>query len=207
MPEHRGLFVTIDGPNGVGKSTIVSGVTSRLRELGFAVLETNEPTASYLGQLVRRLEEEYRGRVYACLIAADRYYHLDHEVIPALLEDKIVLSARYIASSLVLQRLDNVDLEFIWALNSQIYIPDLSVILTAPANILQHRLDQRLSLSRFEQAELRSTELSYYLDAVDFLSVRGFNILQLDNGNTPIGQNISRIVTEVDKLARSRNHE
>jgi dTMP kinase len=207
MLERRGLFVTVDGPNGVGKSTVVRGVASQLQELGSIVLETSEPTKSHLGQLVRQLEAEYHGRVYACLIAADRYHHLDQEVLPALREGKIVLSARYVASSLALQRLDNVDLPFIWALNSQIYTPDLSVILTAPVDVLQHRLDQRPSLSRFEQTALRSAELSYYFDAIAFLSMHGFNTLHLENGNVPIEENIARIVTAVDKLTRSRHYE
>ena len=201
MSKHKGMFVTIEGPNGVGKSSIVSGVASRLRQLAFDVLETSEPTSSYLGQLVRQLEAEYRGRVYACLVAADRYYHLDHEVIPALQEGKVVLSVRYVESSLVLQGLDNVELEFIWALNSQIYKPDLSVILTAPAEILEQRLAQRPSLSYFERTESRATELSYYLDATEFLSKHGFNVLLLDNGNTPLDENINRISEKVRNFA------
>ena len=206
MSKYSGIFVTIDGPNGVGKSTIVICVASRLRQLGFDILETGEPTASDLGKFVRQLEADYCGRVYACLVAADRYYHLECEVIPALQESKVVLSNRYVESSLVLQRLDGVELEFIWALNSQIYIPDLSVILTAPVEVLEQRLSQRASLSRFERTKSRAMELSYYLEAVEFLSKRGFKMLLLDNGNTPLEENVSRLTEEVKNLMRMHNY-
>jgi dTMP kinase len=200
MLKHKGLFVTVDGPNGVGKSSVVDHLTSRIHQLGHKVISTSEPTTSDLGQLIRKMESVYEGRVYACLVASDRYYHLDHEIIPALQEGTTVLCSRYVESSLVLQRLDGVNIEFIWTINSGIIVPDLSVILTSPVEILEKRLSQRSTHSRFEQTKTRLMELNYYMDAAEFLKKQGFNILILDNGNNTLENTINRIYDEIQFL-------
>ena len=200
----KGIFVTFDSPNGVGKSSLLDGVANQLTQVGIDTLRTKEPTLSPLGQFVRGSEENFQGRILACLAAADRYFHLENEVLPALQAGKIIFSDRYVESSLVLQRLDGLDVEFIWSLNNQIYIPDLSVILIASVEILEQRLSQRSSLGRFERTKSRADELKYYLEAAEFLSKRGFNILLLDNGATPLDQNVEKVVQKIPKLNSHR---
>ena len=200
----EGFFVSFEGPNGVGKSSLLDGVANQLVRLNFDILKTKEPTLSPLGQFVRAAEENYQGRILAYLVAADRYFHLENEVLPALQEGKIVLSDRYVESSLVLQRLDGLNIEFIWSLNSQICVPDLSVILTAPVEILEQRLFQRSWFSRFERTKSRREELDYYIEAADFLSRYGFNIFLLDNGATPIDRNIAKVVRKILTLNSRR---
>lgn len=124
--------------------------------------------------------------------------------MPALQAGKIVFSDRYIESSLALQRLDGLDIKFIWSLNSQICIPDLSVILTAPVKILEQRLSQRSSLGRFERTKSKLDELNYYLEAGKFLLKRGFNILLLDNGATPLDENVKKVVQKILTLSSRR---
>lgn len=197
MINYKGLFITFDGPSGVGKSSILRGVANQLMQIGFNIFETKEPTLSPLGQFVRNAEEVYKGRTLACLVAADRYFHIDHEVLPALSEGKVVLSDRYIESSLVLQRLDDVEITFIWSLNSQIYIPDMSIILTARPEILDQRLVQRTQYSRFEKSKSRAEELKFYQEAATYLSQRGFNVLLLENDVTPLARNIDQVVHKI----------
>lgn len=111
------MFVTFEGPNGVGKTTILGGVGDRLLVMGFDVVQTKEPTASLLGDFLRVSEDAFSGKCLACLAAADRYYHVEREIVPALSSGKIVLSGRYVESSLVLQGLDGCDFDFVWGLN------------------------------------------------------------------------------------------
>lgn len=198
----KGLFVTFDGPNGVGKTSVFNGVADQLHQNGFEIVQTKEPTNSSLGRFILQAEESYSGRTLASLVAADRYFHLDSEVLPALRDGKIVLSDRYIESSLVLQRLDDVEVEFVWTLNSQVYVPDLSVILTASPKILKKRLAQRVSLGRFERTRFRAKELQYYLETVKFLSQHGFNILLLDNENVPLQENVNKVTKRIIEIAK-----
>jgi dTMP kinase len=50
----KGIFVTFEGPNGVGKSSLLDGVANQLTQVGIDTLRTKEPTLSPLGQFVRR---------------------------------------------------------------------------------------------------------------------------------------------------------
>ncbi|WP_322974781.1 dTMP kinase [Actinacidiphila epipremni] len=81
-----GLFVSIDGPGGVGKSTVTALVAEELRAAGAAVLATREPSDTALGRLARNGTDDYRGLTMACLIAADR-----HADMPDL---AVILNAR-----------------------------------------------------------------------------------------------------------------
>jgi len=195
------MFITFEGPNGVGKTTVLDGVLSELLATGLDTIKTKEPTKSSLGEFFKNAEESHRGDCLACLAAADRYFHVEQEIVPALSAGKIVLSDRYVESSLVLQRLDGCDLEFVWNLNSRIPIPDISIILVAEVEILAERLlARRKQLSRFELGEERNKEALFYREAATFIAERGFNVLLLNNGVVPISETITCIVQEIKKL-------
>src|SRR5208283_2400243 len=199
----RGFFATFDGPNGVGKSTILTSVSSNLRSKNLDVLLTKEPTDSEFGIFFRECEATIRGNSYACIAAADRYYHIEKIIKPGLKANKIVLSDRYVESSLVLQRMDEVDQNFIWELNKQVITPDLSIIFTTAPEILKQRLKLRDKLSFFEKSEASSErELEYYLQASKFLKSKGYNILVLDNDSTTIEENTGLICTKILDLIR-----
>ncbi len=198
MNAFKGLFITLDGPNGVGKSTIMGCLCKKLTSQGFDIYRTKEPTDSSIGQFLRQSEENYRGNTLACIAAADRYYHIEHEIIPALQNEKIVLSDRYVESSLVLQRIDNVDVDFIWTINKNIIIPDLSVILLASPDTLNQRLNLRSKHSFFERKETaRQQESDYYRQAAGFLEKQGFNVYVLDNESTSIEENSENITMQI----------
>lgn len=201
----EGIFITIEGPNGAGKSTLMELVAERLRVLDFRVLETVEPSRSSLGDLVRRLERVHGGKTYACLIAADRYHHLESEIEPAIASGSIVISARYFESSLVLQGLDGVSAEFIWAINSAIRVPDLSIVLTADPDILEKRTAARPARSRFEGLHSRAVELNAYLEAADVIASKGFNVLRLENGIVSIEENADAVCAAVLRLIHRDN--
>ncbi|MFI6758969.1 dTMP kinase [Micromonospora sp. NPDC050417] len=147
----NGVFVVIDGPSGVGKTTVVSLLCTRLREEGWPVHPTKEPTQDTLGTTARYGTDKYRGPTLACLVAADRYHHLEQEVRPALAAGKLVLCDRYLATSLVLQRLDGVEADFIWSINRYADRPDLTCILTGDPALSRSRAAARGIHSRFHR--------------------------------------------------------
>lgn len=199
------MFITLEGPNGVGKTTVLNAIYEKLSNLDFDVLLTKEPTKSNFGDFLKNSEESYQGKCLACIAAADRYFHIEQEIVPALSEGKLVISDRYIESSLVLQRLDGCTLEFIWGLHLQILIPDLSIILVAKPLILSQRLAARKSkLSRFEKTETRERELRFYRQTGKFLSQHGFNVLVLKNESASVDKVADRIVKKIQELHQQR---
>jgi len=195
--KRKGILVTFDGPNGVGKSSLVSKVADLLNATGVDALKTVEPTNSSLGKFIRANEQNYHGRVLGYLVAADRYFHLESEILPALKNSKIVLSDRYVESSLVLQKLDGLDFDLIWELNRFAYVPELSIVLTASVDILEQRLSKRTSLTRFERQYSRRNELDYYLKSANYLSNLGFNVMLIENGSASIEINAEAVVTKI----------
>lgn len=105
----KGFLVAFDGPNGVGKSTLIESVKTRLEFRGYAIYTTKEPTNTECGSFVRKFAESRSGIGLACLVAADRYEHIENEILPELKKGKIVITDRYILSSLILQQMDDVD--------------------------------------------------------------------------------------------------
>ncbi|MFE3205569.1 dTMP kinase [Embleya sp. NPDC059237] len=177
----RGYFLTVDGPGGVGKSTTVTAITHRLRETGHTVHPTTEPSGNALGIATRRLAQEVRGTALALLVAADRHHHLDTEIRPHLAAGHTVVCDRYLASSLVLQRLDGVPGDFIRAINTGITRPDLAVVLTAPAPTITRRLHTRGSHHRFENdPDNVARELDLYEQAITILRDMAIPVLRLD---------------------------
>jgi dTMP kinase len=175
------LFVTIDGPGGVGKSTVAALVAEKLRAIDAPVLTTREPSDTQLGQLARNGTDEYRGMTMACLIAADRYRHLEQEIRPALARGETVVCDRYVASSLVLQVLDGVSRDVVWELNRHADMPDLAVIVNAREDVISRRLQERGTHSRYErQPGGTQQECALFHEAARFLTSHGVRVLQLD---------------------------
>ena len=200
---YKGLFVTFEGPHGVGKTSLIKAIVHSLRKLGIEIVLTGEPTNSRLGRFARQAEEKFSGDTLACLYAADRYFHLENEILPALKKGKMIFSDRYVESSLALQRLDGVELDFIWQLNKKIYKPDLSVILTISPTVLKKRFAKRESRSRFEGDKYKKNEVKYYLEAAKFLKKKGFNILLLDSEKNSVKKNAEKVVEKIMKLDKS----
>ncbi|MFI9452542.1 dTMP kinase [Amycolatopsis sp. NPDC052450] len=154
------MFVTLDGPAGVGKTTTTRLLRKFLAQRGYRVHATTEPSHGALGETARHNTEIYRGYTLACLVAADRYHHLETEVRPYLESGHIVVCDRYVASSFVLQRMDEVPLPFIEAINAAADRPDLSIILQAPPAVTAKRVAARGAHDRFHSGEDSSRQES-----------------------------------------------
>jgi dTMP kinase len=197
-----GLLVTLDGPGGSGKSTAAAMVAERLESRGLSVLSTTEPSRTELGNLIRSGTERYRGLTLAYLVAADRYDHLEFEIRPALERGEVVVCDRYLASSLVLQRMDGVDEETIWSLARHVELPDLAVIVSARADVLVDRIAARgRAHSRFERDPANSAvEVRLYEAAADALRARGVYVVAMDSSATPaaaIADHVAQLVEDL----------
>ncbi len=193
----HGIFVSIDGPGGVGKSTTAQLVGEQLTAWGRRVYSTAEPSRTPLGEMIRASTDTYRGMALACLVAGDRHHHLATEIRPQLRAGAIVISDRYLPSCLVLQRMDGVGQETIWQLNNGAEIPDLAVILNAVPAVLTVRLAQRGGThSRFErQPDGPAIESAFYQDTAAGLTALGWPVCGIDvTARTP--SDVAAIVTD-----------
>ncbi|WP_395108126.1 dTMP kinase [Actinomadura sp. SCN-SB] len=194
------MFIVIEGPNGAGKTTTAARLGRRLRSAGRAVHVTAEPSDTPLGRLVRSAEAELTGRALALAVAADRHVHVEQEILPALDEGRIVISDRYVPSSLVLQRLDGLDIDEVWEYNARLPAPTLTFYLHLAAQHLQTRLNDRQRLSRLEQAGSPERELHLYRDAHRFLDRRGWRQHWVDCGGKNPDQVTDRILEHLGSL-------
>jgi dTMP kinase len=182
----RGMFVSVDGPSGAGKSTIVRRLAQMLVANGEDVHVTAEPSNGPIGKLCRELTESVTGHALACLYAADRYYHVEHEIRPQMEAGKTVISDRYIPSSLVMQRFDGIDPAFLWQLNTETDRPDLTVILEADPEIISERLTERGPHNRYQLTPGSShAEIHFYRQATDRLIQAGFDVVRVDCNQRP----------------------
>ncbi|MFF1608818.1 dTMP kinase [Amycolatopsis sp. NPDC058278] len=185
-PRLPGKLVAFEGPGGVGKTTITALVAELLGADGVPVHAAVQPSRSPLGELARRGTDTYRDMALACLCAADRHHQLASEILPALTEGKIVLCDRYAASSLVLQGLDDIPLDVVWALNHDVYRPDLVCALKAPPADVEQRLRARGGHSRFERTPGSSfRETLGYLAAMTFLRDQGWPVEMIECADDP----------------------
>ncbi|KZZ86504.1 dTMP kinase [Bacillus sp. SJS] len=103
-----GCFITFEGPEGAGKTTILKEIYKKLQEKGIDPVATREPGGIKIAEQIRRVildieNTEMDPRTEALLYAAARRQHLVEKVLPALKEEKVVLCDRFIDSSLAYQ--------------------------------------------------------------------------------------------------------
>ncbi|MEM2637329.1 MAG: dTMP kinase [Candidatus Korarchaeota archaeon] len=153
---NRGPFISVDGCDGSGNTTLSAFVADILKEYGYDVVLTAEPTEGKIGKLIRtRLREGEKDAVVdALLFAADRIDHCRTLIEPALNEGKAVVSDRYFESSMAYQTTYGVPDEFVEKINSQALKTDLTIILI---------VNPEISLKRKPQ-------LTDWVENVDFLT-------------------------------------
>jgi len=117
MASGGGLLVTLDGPSGVGKTTVSGLVRDCLALAGVPVVLTTIPSSSSLGELARHGTNQFFGMTLTCLVAADRYHHDQTTVRNALERGSVVVCDRYVPSSLVLDILDGVERDHVWSMH------------------------------------------------------------------------------------------
>ena len=137
----RGLFISLEGIDGVGKSTQVERLAEFFRAQGRTVLTTFEPGGTDLGQEIRHLLLHRKGdvapRSEALLFAADRAHHVATKIRPALERGEVVITDRYLDSSVAYQGSGR-DLDFEEVRNLSLFavsglLPDLTVLLDLDA--------------------------------------------------------------------------
>lgn len=146
----KGLFISLEGIDGVGKSTQSDLIEAYLTALGRTVVRTLEPGGTELGQEIRHLLLHRKGevapRAEALLYAADRAHHVATKIRPALARGEVVLTDRYLDSSVAYQGvgrdLNAEDVRSISMFAVENLMPQLTILLDLDASASLARRNQ-----------------------------------------------------------------
>ncbi len=163
-PTERGRFITVEGPDGSGKTTAARHLAEWLRARGREVVLTGEPGGTPLGEEIRRLLLHLRDvsdaldpRADALLFGAARAQHTAEIIRPALDRGAWVVCARYVDSSMAYQGggygIDLDELRRLQAFATYETRPDLTVLLDVPVEVGLERTRRRAEWNRFEDTE------------------------------------------------------
>lgn len=165
----RGRFITLEGPEGSGKTTAARHLTDWLRGRAVATILTKEPGGTPLGDEVRRIVLHMRGmsddldpRADALLYAAGRAQHVARVIRPALERGDWVVCARYADSSLAYQGAgygnDMSAMRQLQEFATDGLRPDLTLLIDVPVDVGLERTRRRAEWNRFEDTE----ELAFF---------------------------------------------
>jgi dTMP kinase len=163
----KGTFICIEGLDGSGKTTQAKLLAKKLQK-GYNAVYTAEPSRGKIGTFIRNSylygEKRLSSVIEALLFAADRIEHVENEVLPALNEGKLVISDRYVYSSLAYQGAAGLSLEWIEKVNEHALKPDLAVFIDVDPNTVLERLKRRKSV--MENLETQQKVRDVYLKFV-----------------------------------------
>lgn len=167
MSVKRGLFVTVEGGEGVGKSTNIAFLAEQLQQAGISFQLTREPGGTPLAEDIRKLllqprEESVAETTELLLMFAARAQHIAEVIEPALLRGDWVICDRFTDATFAYQgggrgidRAKIADLEQ-WVQGD--LRPDYTLLLDAPVSVGMERANKRGELDRFEQEQLQFFE-------------------------------------------------
>lgn len=144
----RGLFITLEGPDGSGKSTIIKLIGDYFKEKGIDFIQTREPGGTSIGEDIRHIILDNKNtdmgeETEALLYAASRAQHVHEKILPSLNAGKLVLCDRFLLSSLAYQGVGrNLGIENVKMIN------DFGIRGLYPDLILFFHIDPEVTLKR-----------------------------------------------------------
>lgn len=141
----QGLLIALEGVDGSGTTSQRELVATALRAQGHTVHTTAEPSTGPIGKLLRTILTgglQTSPQAVALLFAADRLDHLEREIMPQLNQGHIVLTDRYIHSSLAYQSLAMGE-DWVMSINQKAKLPDLAILVKVSVEVAAQRREQR----------------------------------------------------------------
>ena len=203
----KGYFITFEGPDGSGKTTISKLVYDRLVESGYDCEYTREPGGIEIAEKIRDiiLNPEHTTmdkKTEALLYAASRRQHLVEKILPALEAHKLVICDRFVDSSLAYQGIGRgIGFDEVYAINEfaiEGYLPDLTIFLDIDAQTGLDRIQNRAFKDRLDQEDITFHQRVFegYQEVLKRFKER----IVIVDGN----QSIETIVEEACNIIRER---
>ena len=202
-----GLFITLEGPEGAGKSTNREYLAQRLRERGLDVVLTREPGGTPLAERIRELlltpaDEPMNSDTELLLVFAARAQHLAQVIRPALTRGAVVLCDRFTDATFAYQGggrgLSSARIEQLESFVQGELRPDLTLIFDLPVEIGLSRAAARGRLDRFEQEGLGFFEAvrSAYLDRARQAPQR-YSVIDAGRSLSAVQQDLDRLLPDI----------
>ena len=145
------MFITFEGPDGSGKSSVIKKVYEDLTQKGYSIILTREPGGTPISEKIRNIildnnNTNLDARTEALLYAASRRQHLVEKIRPALKEGKIVLCDRFLDSSLAYQGYARgLGFDLVLKANQFVldYLPDVTILIDIKPEVALKRLSTR----------------------------------------------------------------
>ncbi len=201
-----GLFITLEGPEGSGKTTAALRIVDTLKTLGYEVVYTREPGGIEIAEQIRQVILDPKNtamdaKTEALLYAASRRQHLVEKVMPALQTGKIVLCDRFVDSSLVYQGMGrNLGIETVYQMNLfaiEDVMPDLTIFFDVEPTVGLARIaaDNTREVNRLDMETIEFHQKVYegYLEVARHFPNRIQSIDASQNQDTVFEQCLSLI--------------
>ncbi len=174
----KGFFVCIEGLDKSGKTTQSVLLVEALCKNGFDAVYTTEPSDGEIGTFIRKYVLQRKDRVptvvEALLFAADRADHVENGVKPMLEKGKVVVSDRYVYSSLAYQGAAGLSLDWIKKINNQALKPDLAIYIDVPVEALMQRYQSEKSVMEKLETQRKVGEIYQKLaQQKELISING----------------------------------
>lgn len=166
----KGGFITFEGLDGAGTTTQTGMLVNKLKNIGHSAQFTGEPTERPIGVLIRQIlkgQKPFDRKALALLFAADRLDHCETLIRPLVNRGFMVISDRYIASSLAYQ-VEDAPMDWVVKINEFAIPPDLVIFLKVSPEIAMKRVEKRGSDREiFEKLEFQQRVMQNYLTAIE----------------------------------------
>lgn len=154
----KGKLIVLEGPDGAGTTLHAKLLAERLEKEGRQVFLTTEPTDGPVGSWIRKIlrgHEPLPADALQLLFCADRAWHIDQVILPALQEGKIVISDRYALSTIAYGAVQGLDRRWLREINEAFPKPDCTILTLPPLNVALERLGRRPAHDIFEQKDVQ----------------------------------------------------
>ena len=207
----KGLFITIEGNDGSGKSTVIRELQKEIEKLNIDVVYSREPGGSYVAEKIREVILDNDNiamddKTEALLYAASRRQHLIETVFPAINKGKVVICDRFIDSSLAYQgEARGLGIENVYQMNqfaTEGFLPDLTIYLLVDPEVGIKRKANQKELDRLEHEKLDFHQKVYqgYLKLAESFKDR----VVIVDGDCSIEEECSRVNNIIINFIKER---
>jgi dTMP kinase len=204
----KGKFITFEGTEGSGKTSVIKEVRKHYEEQGYQVMVTREPGGIAISEKIRDIllnkeNTEMDPRTEALLFAAARRQHLVEKIIPALEKNMIVLCDRFVDSSLIYQGYArNIGIDKVYEINYfaiEDALPDLTIFVNVRPEVGLKRVFQtpNREVNRLDLENMDFHRMIYkgYLELTE-----KYDRIKMVNGEQAIDKVAKEAITLIDKI-------